>query len=81
MKSFVIAAAALLTGAVAAQAQNTTVIEHRDNPGVVIEHRQSPAVVEHRSVETTGSINCKSKTVKSENDMGDRTTVHKEKCD
>jgi hypothetical protein len=81
MKSFVIVTAALLTSVVAAQAQDTTVIERRSNPGVVIEHRQSAPVVEHRSVETTGSINCKSKTVQAENDMGDKTTVHKEKCD
>lgn len=81
MKKLAFAAltAAALYGT-AAYADSTTVIQRDSTPSVTIE-RDAPAVIEHRSVETTGTTGCKSKTVKKENDMGDTVTKHEEKCD
>ncbi|MEJ1939032.1 hypothetical protein WDZ92_53210, partial [Nostoc sp. NIES-2111] len=79
----ILAAAIVLSGvpAFAQDSTTTTTTTTRQTPGasVTIEHN-APATVESREV-TTGSVSdCKSKTVTSQNDMGDKTTVHKEKC-
>ncbi len=72
----------VLTGALlaagSALAEDTTVI-HKDRPGVVV--APAPGVkVERKHVETTGSGDCRSKTVHKEG-MEGSTTIHKEKCD
>lgn len=73
-------AAALMPAALvpAARAQ-TTVIER--GPGVTVERREAPAVVEKRTIETTGSTACSSKTTTKTNEFGDTKTVRKESCD
>ncbi len=38
-------------------------------------------VIEHREPDTTGSVNCGSKTVHKENDLGESKTVTRERCD
>ncbi|MFG1421430.1 hypothetical protein [Roseixanthobacter liquoris] len=49
--------------------------------GGAASHRDRDRVyIEHRDPDTTGSINCSSKTVHSENGMGDSTTVRRESC-
>lgn len=56
------------------------VVIHRDAPAaVVVEH---PAPVEHRSVDVERRRDdCASKTVHTENDMGDSRTVTHTDCD
>ncbi len=69
------------TAAWATETTTTTTTESAPSTSVTVEHSQ-PSVVEHHEV-TTGTVSsdCKSKTVKKENEMGDTKTVHKEKCD
>ena len=67
-----------------AQTSSTTVIQRdQSSPsGVVIEERKPSTVVEERSTETTGTVSeCRSKSVKTENAVGDSTTVTKKNCD
>ncbi|HEX5212559.1 MAG TPA: hypothetical protein VFW22_12600 [Pseudolabrys sp.] len=80
------ACAATLVFAAGASAQ-TVIEEHRDgvvvehdHPPVVIEKHEHPAVVEKKSIETTGSGGCDSKTVHKETEYGSKT-VHKTNCD
>lgn len=55
------------------------VVIHRDAPAVVVEH---PAPVEHRSVDVERRRDdCASKTVHTENGMGDSRTVTHTDCD
>jgi hypothetical protein len=74
MKGPALIAIAVLFGAGAALAEETTIIR-RDKPADV--------TIEKRSVETTGTLatECKSKTVQKQNEFGETKTVHKEKCE
>jgi hypothetical protein len=74
-------AAIMLAGTPAfAQDSTTTTTTTTQTPGTSVTIEQNaPGTVESREV--TGSVTeCKSKTVTSQNDMGDTQTVHKEKC-
>lgn len=81
MRISIMAAAALSLLALAPAARAETTVIKRDAPGVVIEHREAPTVVEKRTIETTGSIDCSTKTTTRTNEFGDTKTVRKEKCD
>ncbi|MCJ2056220.1 hypothetical protein MKL09_06620 [Methylobacterium sp. J-048] len=76
MRQTFLAAAALLSLGVAAQAQ-TTVIE-RDRPAVVVDRpaTESKSVTVHDHGD-----GCVTKTVRKEDEMGDSKTVKKETCD
>ena len=63
---------------------STTIIQRDQSPpaGVVIEERKPSTIVEERSTETTGTLSeCRSKSVTTENAVGDSTTVTKKSCD
>lgn len=76
MKKLVIATSLLVSFALPAFADETTVVKERDRPaGVEV---GVPGVAGVRVGDRDG---CKSKTVHKENDMGDSKTVHKTNCD
>lgn len=75
MLKFAFGAALLL---VSGSAYADEVVIHRDAPAVVVEH---PAAVEHRSVDVERRDDCASKTVHTENGMGDSRTVTHTDCD
>ena len=86
LNAVALACAATLVFAASAGAQ-TVIEEHRDgvvvehdHPSVTIEKRDHPAVVEKKSIETTGSGGCDSKTVHKETDYGSKT-VKKTNCE
>ena len=72
------ALAALVALPGSSMAQDTTVIHRDSSPGVAVEHREG--VVERKSVTTSGSTDCGSTTVHTENSAGESKTVHKEGC-
>ncbi|MFG1425850.1 glycine zipper domain-containing protein [Roseixanthobacter glucoisosaccharinicivorans] len=48
--------------------------------GAASNHDRDRVIIERHDADTTGSINCSSKTVHRENSMGDSTTVRRESC-
>jgi hypothetical protein len=68
------AALATLLGASAVSAQTTVIT--RDKPDVVVD-RSETRTVERRDT----ADGCSTKTVSKENEVGDRKTVTKERCD
>jgi hypothetical protein len=85
-RTILFAIAALGIGSNAALAQDTTIIRERapevtvERPAVTIEKRSPEVTIERRSVETTGVSDCRTQTVRKEDDAGS-TTIRKEKCD
>ncbi len=76
-----LAAGTMLAGiASSAVAEETTVIRKSDPPAAVVVPARPGVTVEKKSVETTGSGDCRSKTVHKEDEAGS-TTVHKKTCD
>jgi hypothetical protein len=71
MRISILAAATLAVAALVPAARaETTIIK-----------RNAPTVVEKRTVETTGSVGCSTKTKTTTNEFGDTKTVRKESCD
>lgn len=81
MRISILAASALAAAALVPTARAQTTVIERGGSGVAIERREAPTVVEKRTVETTGSTACSSKTTTKTNEFGDTKTVRKESCD
>jgi hypothetical protein len=81
MRISILAASALAAAALVPTARAQTTVIERSSPSVTIERREAPTVIERRSVETTGSVDCSTKTTTKTNEFGDTKTVRKERCD